>query len=92
MKESCSILDNLEEAIVCRLDGVVVSINYCNNLTLQIFNKIYQKCVNDNIGMPPIDDINQYLASKKQFINSEDYSEFDAFIMKFRIFELYQQE
>ena len=33
-EESCSILDNLEEAIISKIEGVRVSINYCNELTL----------------------------------------------------------
>ena len=45
--------------------------------------------------MPPIDDIELYIASKKQFFKSENlndsYCIFDAFILNFKMFELYQQ-
>ena len=70
-KESCSILDNLSEAIVSKVEGVACSINYGNNLTIKVFRKIYQKCIDESVLMPYIEDIEHYFSSKKQFIKSE---------------------
>ena len=92
-EDSCNILDNLNEAIVSKNEGANCYINYANNLTRQIFKSIYQKCINENLFMPQIGDIEQYLSSKKEFFKTEclndSYSVFDAFILKFKMFELY---
>jgi len=94
-EESCSILDNLGEAIMSKTEGLKISINYCNDLTLKTIKTIHQKCITENIFMPKIDDIELYIASKKQFFKPEhlkdSYCTFDAFILKFKMFELYQQ-
>ena len=87
-EESCAILENMNEAIICDVDHEP-TLNYCNKNCLQIFKAIYQKCANDGILVPDFEALEQYFNEKKQFIRSgynSAYASIENSILNAKVF------
>ena len=63
-EQSCAILKNLNEGVISRSEERDQVINYCNDLAGQMFKNI--PIIRDG----NLEEINQYLESKKDFINN----------------------
>ena len=92
-EESCAILENLNEAIITKFEGI----SYCSKLGMQILNHIHQKCINDAVPLPSMEEITQYFADKKQLIkskdeNNESHGVLNRLFLRTKIFVLHQQE